>query len=65
MSIVLQLPLCSASAPRPAAMKVDSWPREIDGGEEKVMMYQPQLEAWEGVNRTDRNGAHALWTDFS
>jgi hypothetical protein len=37
------------SAPPPAAKKVDSpWPREIDRGDEKVFMYQPQLEAWEG-----------------
>jgi len=38
------------SARRLAAKKVDSpWPRaKIDGGDEKVVMYQPQPEAWEG-----------------
>ncbi|HEY7352757.1 MAG TPA: hypothetical protein VH596_08320 [Terriglobales bacterium] len=24
------------------------WPREVDRGEEKIAMYQPQIEAWEG-----------------
>ena len=39
----------ASSATRPAAMKVDSpWPREIEGGDEKIVMYQPQLETWEG-----------------
>lgn len=39
-----------ASFPPPTAAKnVDSpWPREIESGDETVMMYQPQLEAWEG-----------------
>jgi len=37
-----------SSVPRPA-QKVDApWPREVDRGAEKIAMYQPQLEAWEG-----------------
>src|SRR5215469_17876719 len=46
-----------ASSPPPtAAENVDSpWPREIESGDEQVMMYQPQLEAWEG----ERLGAYA------
>jgi hypothetical protein len=36
------------SAPQ-AAEEVDTpWPRKLDRGDEKIAMYQPQLEAWEG-----------------
>jgi hypothetical protein len=26
----------------------NGWPRELDRGEDKILMYQPQLESWEG-----------------
>ncbi len=36
------------SAPRPPT-KVDApWPREVERGDEKIAMFQPQLEAWQG-----------------
>lgn len=38
----------SSSGSRPA-QKVDApWPREVDRGDEKIAMYQPQVETWEG-----------------
>jgi hypothetical protein len=36
------------SAPQTAEEVDAPWPRKLDRGDEKIAMYQPQLEAWEG-----------------
>jgi hypothetical protein len=36
------------SAARPAQLVDTAWPREASRGNEKISMYQPQVEAWEG-----------------
>ena len=38
-----------ASSAAQTREEVDApWPRELDRGDEKIAMYQPQLETWEG-----------------
>ncbi|HEY6968765.1 MAG TPA: hypothetical protein VJA94_06160 [Candidatus Angelobacter sp.] len=41
-------PQSSAGAPRVPQRADTEWPREAYRGDEKISMYQPQLESWEG-----------------
>src|SRR5215472_6940638 len=41
-------PQTSAHVPAPAPAPDDAWPRKANRGDEKISMYQPQLETWEG-----------------
>ena len=48
-SIVANLETGASTAPIKNSQTVDwDWPREADLGEEKLLVYQPQLEDWQG-----------------
>jgi len=41
-------PQTAAHAPAQAPAPDDAWPRKANRGDEKISVYQPQLETWEG-----------------
>jgi hypothetical protein len=41
-------PAVRAQSPAPGQIPVDSWPRTLTAGGDKLTVYEPQVESWEG-----------------
>ncbi len=59
LSVTVGLALAQTPAPAPAAPPADPWPRVVDLKNGQVLVYQPQVNKWEG-NRIDFRCALAI-----